>query len=179
MTNNTDKKDQKRMLKRKDIHAKRSKVTFEEDNNDHGDDNDDFDQDEIDKVLQDQEFPTRKVSNKKKSVSEKDTIKSDTEDSEGAIQPAITYLLSWKEKTKDWKFKKLRQTWLLQSMYDKEKVSKAHFKILLDYLEDLKGASREQTLQEAKEFVENNEDTEECTDKRKLKRALKVLKVLT
>ena len=40
------------------------------------------------------------------------------------------------------------------------KVSKAHFKILLDYLEDLKGASREQTLQEAKEFVENNEDTE-------------------
>ena len=61
MTNNTDNKDQKRMLKRKDnIQAKRSKVTFVEGNNEHGDD--DFDQDEIDKVLQDQEFPTRKVS---------------------------------------------------------------------------------------------------------------------
>jgi len=177
MTNNTDKKEQKRMLKRKDdIHSKRSKVTFDEDD-EHGDD--DYDQDEIDKVLNDQEFPTRKVSNKKKSFSAKNIVNSGTEDSEETIQPAITYLLSWKEKTKDWKFKKLRQTWLLQSMYDKEKVSKANFKILLEYLEDLKGASREQTLKEAKEFVETNEDTEVCTDKRKLKRALKVLKVLT
>ena len=44
-------------------------------------------------------------------------------------------------------------------------LSKAHFKILLEYLEDLKGASRKQTLKEAKEFVEANEDTESMFEK--------------
>ena len=53
MIKDMDKKDEKR------IQAKRCRVTFDEEN-EHCDD--DYDQDEIDKVLHDQEFPTRKVS---------------------------------------------------------------------------------------------------------------------
>ena len=39
-------------------------------------------------------------------------------------------------------------------------VSKSNFKILLEYIEELKGAAREQTLKIAKDFVEKNEDAE-------------------
>jgi len=138
----------------------------------------DVDQDEIDEVLAAQEFPMQKVSKKKKKESVTE-VESEPMDGSNETPPAIGYLLGWKSKDKDWKFRKLRQTWLLQNIYDKEKVSKANFKILLEYLEDLKGAAREQTLKEAKEFVEANEDNEECTEKRKLKRSLNVLKVLT
>ena len=80
------------------------------------------DQEEIDEVLAAQEFPMQKVSKKKKKESK--VIKEETEptDDSNDTPPAIDYLLSWKSKDKDWKFKKLRQTWLLQNMYDKEKV---------------------------------------------------------
>jgi hypothetical protein len=38
---------------------------------------------------------------------------------------------------------KVRQTWLLKSMYDNRKMSKKHFKIMLKYMEPMKGNGRE------------------------------------
>jgi len=84
----------------------------------------DFDQAEVDEVLAAQEFPTKKISKKKlikKNISE-DEGDNDVDNSE-TVPAAINYLLSWKSKEKGWKFSKLRQTWLLQNLYNKEKVS--------------------------------------------------------
>ena len=65
------------------------------------------------------------ISGKKKKVAKEAPPveeKNEESESEDAEPPAITYLLAWKEDKKKWKFKKLRQTWLLQNMYNKNKV---------------------------------------------------------
>ena len=49
------------------------------------------------------------------------------EDEEVPVTPkagdlSVDYLNLWKNDKKNWKFQKVRQTWLLQHMYDLEKV---------------------------------------------------------
>ena len=38
------------------------------------------------------------------------------------VNPAIEYLLTWKKDKNNWSFKKVRQVWLLKSLYDESKV---------------------------------------------------------
>eukprot|EP00795_Rhopilema_esculentum_P009407 gene9407-17118_t len=73
------------------------------------------------------------------------------------VNPAIEYLVTWKKDKNNWSFKKVRQVWLLKSLYDESKVSNKHFKILLKYMKDLKGNSRQETLNKAREIMEKNE----------------------
>ena len=70
MTNNSDTKDQKRISKKKisDIKAKRSKVSFDVKDDHDCDIMDDYDQNEVDKVLDEQEFPMQKMSSKYKNL---------------------------------------------------------------------------------------------------------------
>uniref|UniRef100_T2M730 Uncharacterized protein C7orf50 n=1 Tax=Hydra vulgaris TaxID=6087 RepID=T2M730_HYDVU len=78
----------------------------------------------------------------------------DAKNLEKEIHPAILYLLQWNDNKTEWKFQKVRQVWLLQNMYNKLQVNKHHFKVLLSYLNDLKGISREKTIETARCIVE-------------------------
>jgi hypothetical protein len=49
------------------------------------------------------------------------------------------YLSNWKDDRSSWKYNKNTQSWLLRHMYEGEKVSKATFTILLEYLQSIKG----------------------------------------
>jgi len=105
------------------------------------------------------------------------------------LDPAIMYLEQWSTKRSEWKFKKVRQIWLLKSIYDHKKVSAAHFALLLDYLEDLKGISRDKTLEEARGISDQfdadakagtwTEPAEHKLKKRKYKRAIKICETLS
>ncbi|XP_030626153.1 protein cholesin [Chanos chanos] len=78
-----------------------------------------------------------------------------------AQQQALDYLTCWYERREQWRFQKTRQTWLLQHMFDSQKVSDTHFSMLLLYLEGLRGAARETTVQKAESVVRQGEESDE------------------
>jgi hypothetical protein len=49
----------------------------------------------------------------------------ETKKAEPAIDPAIEYLHQWKNDQDSWKFKKLKDIWLVQHVYDLSKVRRA------------------------------------------------------
>ena len=74
-------------------------------------------------------------------------------------EEAADYLQQWsrardKDPTASWRFNKSTQSWLLRHMYKREKVSKEPFKLLLLYLEGLKGAARDRVSETAEEIIE-------------------------
>lgn len=74
-------------------------------------------------------------------------------------QEAHSYLSTWqqnkKQKSQDsniesiWRFNKNTQSWLIRHMYEVDKVPKGTFALLILYLEDLKGVSRERVYDDA------------------------------
>jgi len=106
---------------------------------------------------------------------------------EGDIEkgkPSLEYLDVWKGARPLWKFQKVRQSYLLQNIYDRKKVPKKHFKILLEYLEELKGNSRTKTLMDAQSILKewdnlNEEDRTDKERKRKHRRACSIVAVLS
>eukprot|EP00045_Choanoeca_perplexa_P000961 m.17098 g.17098 ORF g.17098 m.17098 type:complete len:203 (+) comp10648_c0_seq1:120-728(+) len=58
---------------------------------------------------------------------------------------AIEYLHQWGEDRANWKFQKVRQTYLLQEWHNPYLVVKADFKLLLQYLQGLQGVARATT----------------------------------
>eukprot|EP00656_Telonema_subtile_P004442 TRINITY_DN12021_c0_g1_i1.p1 TRINITY_DN12021_c0_g1~~TRINITY_DN12021_c0_g1_i1.p1 ORF type:complete len:188 (+),score=39.62 TRINITY_DN12021_c0_g1_i1:195-758(+) len=76
-----------------------------------------------------------------------------------ACREAIAYLQAFGYD--GWKFKKVRQTWLLQHIYDKTQLEDKHFPMLLKYLAGLKGVSRTKTLEEAQAIVKTHEEDED------------------
>lgn len=114
----------------------------------------------------------------------------------------LDYLHKWDRDFSSWTFRKKTQYWLLQNACDKSKVRyaileyrparvylkilysiqvpKAEFKILLRYMEALKGNQRQLTVARAQQIVEKYRGIESVrtVDKRVYKRALKILEVL-
>lgn len=99
---------------------------------------------------------------------------------------AQEYLSLWKYSQETWKFNKNTQSWVLRHMYDVEKIPKATFGILMDYLEGLKGVTRDwvnedavrrvmrykewekkQKLEDVDESVKNDGDDNQASDKQK------------
>lgn len=67
---------------------------------------------------------------------------------------AHSYLSLWQQKQQHndqslWRFNKNTQSWLLRHMYNVDKIAKGTFSILILYIEDLKGASRERVYDDA------------------------------
>jgi hypothetical protein len=65
---------------------------------------------------------------------------------------AQSYLSSWKYRDLapgTWKFNTNTQSWLFRHMYDSDEVPKASFAILMDYLQGLKGRSRDWANEDA------------------------------
>ncbi|XP_062330839.1 uncharacterized protein C7orf50 homolog [Osmerus eperlanus] len=96
-----------------------------------------------------------------------------------APQQALDYLSCWAENRKDWKFQKTRQTWLLQHMFDTEKVPDQSFSVLLQYLEGLRGVAKDTTVQKAEALTREHEGSEEEEALKKTNRAREIIQLLS
>ncbi|XP_053494338.1 uncharacterized protein C7orf50 homolog [Ictalurus furcatus] len=127
----------------------------------------------------------KKIRKKEQKKKQKEDGKSEKEESKSSTAQtlALDYLTCWSEKRDKWKFQKTRQVWLLQHMYDSEKVPDAHFSVLLSYLEGLHGIARELTVHKAEALVRFGASPEGEEDgateaQKKMQRARKVIQIL-
>lgn len=98
----------------------------------------------------------RKKEEKKRLKAEGETKPKTVEPGPSASKLALEYLTCWAESRSAWKFQKIRQTWLLQHMYDSDKIPDDTFVVLLQYLEGLCGNAKETTVQKAMLLVEES-----------------------
>ncbi|CAJ1080857.1 uncharacterized protein C7orf50 homolog isoform X2 [Xyrichtys novacula] len=97
-----------------------------------------------------------------------------------APQQALDYLTCWAEKRTEWKFQKTRQTWLLQHMFDSEKIPDDKFSLLMQYLEGLRGGARDTTAQKALALIEESgQMPEDSVVQQRAHRAREVIQLLT
>mmetsp|Transcript_81486 Transcript_81486/g.174566 ORF Transcript_81486/g.174566 Transcript_81486/m.174566 type:complete len:260 (-) Transcript_81486:7-786(-) len=70
-------------------------------------------------------------------------------------EAAAAYLQGWatKEEGGSWRFNKATQAWLIRHAYDSERVPKDVFRLLLRYLEGLRGVARDRLRDEAGAIV--------------------------
>ncbi|XP_028826250.1 protein cholesin isoform X2 [Denticeps clupeoides] len=98
-----------------------------------------------------------------------------------AAQQALQYLRCWHANRDEWRFQKTRQTWLLRHMYDPDQVADDIFSVLLLYLEDLRGAARDLTVQKAESLVREEEgaDPDDPETQRRIQRAREICQLLS
>ncbi|TMW60657.1 hypothetical protein Poli38472_000699 [Pythium oligandrum] len=113
------------------------------------------------------------------------------------IQSAKYYLEKWKtrnEPTADgeepWKFKKMKQLWILRWMFEADVIPKSMFSLVLEYLDGIQGIARQRVLESAHEIIDagtpdkGEEDAEEQDvaarlARRRYKRAMQVAELLS
>ncbi|XP_037320160.1 uncharacterized protein C7orf50 homolog [Pungitius pungitius] len=97
-----------------------------------------------------------------------------------APQQALDYLTCWAETRTEWRFQKTRQTWLLQHIFDFEQIPDEKFSVLLQYLEGLRGGSKDLTIQKALALVEESGQAPEDKDvQQRADRARQVIQLLS
>ncbi|CAL1599220.1 unnamed protein product [Knipowitschia caucasica] len=96
-----------------------------------------------------------------------------------APQLALDYLTCWAENRDMWKFQKTRQTWLLQHMFDSEKVSDDKFSVLLQYVEGLQGSAKDTTVQKALALVQQSGDAPDTHVQQRAHRAKEIIQLLS
>ncbi|XP_076025785.1 cholesin-like [Genypterus blacodes] len=121
-----------------------------------------------------------KKEEKKKLKEEGKTAEKAEPSAPMAPQQALDYLTCWAENRGEWKFQKLRQTWLLQHMFHSEKVPDDKFSVLLQYLEGLRGGARDTTVKKALVLVEESGQAPEDRDvQQRAHRAKEVIQLLS
>lgn len=96
-----------------------------------------------------------------------------------APKHALDYLTCWEKNREEWKFQKTRQTWLLQHMYDSEKIPDENFSVLLSYLEGIRGVARDTTILKAETLVrELGEGPLDENCQKRVSRAREVIQLL-
>ncbi|KAM3859563.1 protein cholesin [Diretmus argenteus] len=121
-----------------------------------------------------------KKEEKKRIKDEGKTLEKSEVSKPMAPQQALDYLTCWAENRKEWKFQKTRQTRLLQHMFDSEQVPDENFSVLLLYMEGLRGAARDTTVQKAVELVkELGEGPGDKDAQQRAQRAREVIQLLT
>ncbi|TRY93033.1 hypothetical protein DNTS_025163, partial [Danionella cerebrum] len=111
----------------------------------------------------------KKIQKKRQKMELKERgncVEPETSEKSVAETKALEYLRCWSENREEWRFQKTRQTWLLQNMFDSVKVSDSDFKVLLSYLEGLKGAAQAETLKKAEAIMRLDGEEEEQDQKR-------------
>ncbi|KAI0239726.1 hypothetical protein LSAT2_009550 [Lamellibrachia satsuma] len=104
----------------------------------------------------------RKVEQKAKTESNEADAKAET--------LALEYLQQWCNNREEWSFQKVRQVWLLQHLYDTDKMSVANFALMLKYIDGLKGNARSLTVTKAEELLitaDSSDEEEEKDDSKK------------
>ncbi|XP_068161137.1 uncharacterized protein C7orf50 homolog isoform X2 [Antennarius striatus] len=97
-----------------------------------------------------------------------------------ASQHALDYLICWAENRTEWKFQKTRQTWLLQHMFDSDKIPDDKFSVLLQYLEGLRGGAIDTTVKKALVLVEESgQAPEDGAVQKRAQRAREVIQLLS
>ncbi|XP_033975990.1 uncharacterized protein C7orf50 [Trematomus bernacchii] len=122
-----------------------------------------------------------KKEEKKRIKAEGETVPK-TEAASGPTGPqqALVYLTCWSENRAEWKFQKIRQTWLLQHMFNSEQVPDEKFSVLLEYLEGLQGAAKDTTVKKALVLVEESGQAPEDKDvQQRAHRAREVIQLLS
>ncbi|KAM9489087.1 protein cholesin [Clarias gariepinus] len=188
----TDRENEELNGKKKKRHKNKPPVIPEKDeiNEEEGVEDEDADENEEELSPEERrvlERKLKKILKKEEKKKQKEKEKSEKEDSKSYIAQtqALEYLTCWSEKRDEWKFQKTRQVWLLQHMYDSEKVPDAHFSILLSYLEGLRGMARDLTVQKAEALVRfgagpGGEEEGGTTDaQKKTQRAREVIQILS
>ncbi|XP_034427343.1 uncharacterized protein C7orf50 homolog isoform X2 [Hippoglossus hippoglossus] len=121
-----------------------------------------------------------KKEEKKKLKAEGETEKRSEESGPTAPQQALVYLTCWAERRAEWKFQKTRQTWLLQHMFDSDKIPDENFSVLLQYLEGLRGGSKDMTVKKALALVEESgQAPEDEAVQQRAHRAREAIQLLT
>uniref|UniRef100_A0A3Q2UR57 Zmp:0000000624 n=1 Tax=Fundulus heteroclitus TaxID=8078 RepID=A0A3Q2UR57_FUNHE len=122
----------------------------------------------------------RKKEEKKRLKADGQTKLNTQEAGPSASKLALEYLSCWAERRSAWKFQKSRQTWLLQHMYDSEKIPDDTFVVLLQYLEGLFGSAKETTVVKALELVEESgKAPEDVVVQQRAQRAREVIQLLS
>jgi hypothetical protein len=105
---------------------------------------------------------------------EKDDSKKSTPLKTKDPEEAASYLTLWNldrnntaSTTKNWKFNKNTQSWLLRHMYDFDKVSKSTFAILVDYISQGGEGTRLRVEEEAKRRARRYKDWEKRQQQQK------------
>ncbi|KAI9278999.1 hypothetical protein BDA99DRAFT_554592 [Phascolomyces articulosus] len=112
-------------------------------------------------IKEKEEVTTSETNSKeeKKKKKEKKRKAREDEDAESNKKPkiyvpdGIQYLRTFHSDKNEWKFKKMSQVWCLQHMYDENVMKEDDFKIMLDYMKDMKGQARTKTLREAQDKI--------------------------
>ncbi|XP_054454559.1 uncharacterized protein C7orf50 homolog [Anoplopoma fimbria] len=121
-----------------------------------------------------------KKEEKKRIKAEGETVQKAEATGPNAPQQALDYLTCWAENRTEWKFQKTRQTWLLQHMFEFEKVPDEKFSVLLQYLEGLQGGSKDTTVQKALALVEESGKAPEDKDiQQRAHRAREIIQLLS
>nr|XP_061807235.1 uncharacterized protein C7orf50 homolog [Nerophis lumbriciformis] len=122
----------------------------------------------------------KKEEKKKLKAAAMTSRKSEESSGPTASQQALDYLTCWANDRTTWKFQKTRQTWLLQNMFDSEQIHDEKFLLLLEYLEGLRGGSRETTVQKALVLVQESGQAPEDGDvQKRAHRAREVIQMLS
>ncbi|XP_054622982.1 uncharacterized protein C7orf50 homolog isoform X2 [Dunckerocampus dactyliophorus] len=123
----------------------------------------------------------KKILKKEKKLLKGDKITlPKTEASAGptAAKQALDYLTCWADSRADWRFQKIRQTWLLQHMFDSDQVPDDRFTVLLQYIEGLRGGARDTTVKKALELVQES-GQEDPNVHQRAQRAREVIQMLS
>ncbi|XP_058477494.1 uncharacterized protein C7orf50 homolog [Solea solea] len=124
----------------------------------------------------------KKEEKKKKKKLEAEGEASQKTEASGPTAPqhALDYLTCWAENRTAWKFQKTRQTWLLQHMFDSQKISDDNFSVLLQYLEGLRGTAKDTSVQKALALVEESGHTpDDAVVQQRAHRAREVIQLLS
>ncbi|XP_030610930.1 protein cholesin isoform X2 [Archocentrus centrarchus] len=132
------------------------------------------------RVLERKLKKVRKKEEKKRLKEEGVTLQKTNPPGPSAEQQALDYLTCWAENRSQWKFQKTRQTWLLQHIFDSEKIPDEKYSVLLQYLEGLRGSGRDTTVQKALSLVEESgKAPEDIVVQQRAHRAREVIQLLS
>lgn len=95
--------------------------------------------------------------------------------SKPAIHPGLSYLRTWNNDKQNWNFKKVRQVWLLQNMFDQQQISDEDFRILLKYLEGLKGTAKDKTIEMAEQRIDSGTGEQDAVVESRVRHVLQLL----
>lgn len=120
-----------------------------------------------------------------KETDEKATAVADHQSKRDFLSDLSLYLESWKNHTVDhnsstWKFNKILQEWALQHCLEEDRIPNKMFRLLMEYILTVKGASKTRLVDRIKEFIDSQENSNEDSkiDNTKILRAKKIIQKL-
>jgi hypothetical protein len=135
------------------------------------------------KEVQPEETPKKKTKKKRKKKTKgtgEETGVKNQESTNRHTLDALEFLQKWKQNRSEWKFEKLKQSWLLHNCLDPQVLPDASFPLLLEYMASVKGQARTVTEREMDVAMKAFEEKENPLegDRVRYDRAREVLQML-